>query len=733
MRLLAAAAVLAACGPHAAKAPRADAMWPPIDEAFLTAYTETSRFSLGQPIPLAITRDGTVLFRRTPPRARVAELFALDPRTGTERVLASPERLLAGHGEQLSDAEKARRERTRTATRGVVDVDVSRDGKRVLVPLGERVFVVEVATGASREIAVGNGFPYDPRIAPDGGAVSFVRDGELWLTPVEGGAPRAVTRGAGGAIEQGVAEFVAQEELDRTRGYWWSPDGKQLLFQRTDATNVDTLYVSDPRHPDRAPVPFRYPRPGRPNADVKLGLIPVTDKGVPEPRWVEWDRARWPYLADVEWTPEGPPTLVVLDRDQHEIAVLRLDPATGKTTVLVSERDDAWVNLPKGAPRWLPGGAGFLWMTEQPGDWVLELRAPDGKVVRRLTDPALGLRALGGVDPDKKIAWLVAGSTSTEDQVWTVPLDGGAPTAVTSGGGIHGAKHEHGVTILTSVERDGSVSWRVRSGTGEVPLRSVAEEPPAMPSTVLETVDAGGLQFVSAITRPRGFDPSRRYPVLVKVYGGPHSRTVLDTKRSYLIDQFYADAGFVVVRIDNRGTPGRGRTWERALLRDLGTVPVTDQAAALRVLGARHKELDLGRVGVLGWSFGGYMSAMLVMQHPELYRAGVVGAPVSDWALYDTAYTERYMKQPADNPEGYRRASVLTYADKLERPLLLIHGITDDNVHLAHSLALIEALYLAGKRIEVVTLSSTHMVPDPKLALALERIQLEFLRRHLGP
>src|SRR5690349_13502296 len=256
------AAALVACGPHGASPRPSAAMWPSIDEAFLTAYTETARFTLGTPVVLGVARDGTVVFRRTPPRNRVAELYALDPRTGEERLLASPATLLAGAGEELSDAEKARRERTRTSTRGVVDIDLSVDGTRVLVPLGERVFVVELAGGAAKEVAVGEGFPYDPRLSPDGKTVSFVRDGDIWLVDVDGGVSRQVIKGAGGAIDNGVAEFAAQEELDRTRGYWWSPDGKTVMYQHTDASTVDTLYVADPRHPDKAPVPFRYPRAG---------------------------------------------------------------------------------------------------------------------------------------------------------------------------------------------------------------------------------------------------------------------------------------------------------------------------------------------------------------------------------------------------------------------------------------------------------------------------------------
>jgi dipeptidyl-peptidase-4 len=199
------------------------------------------------------------------------------------------------------------------------------------------------------------------------------------------------------------------------------------------------------------------------------------------------------------------------------------------------------------------------------------------------------------------------------------------------------------------------------------------------------------------------------------------------------MDQWYADAGFIVVRIDGRGTPNRGRAWERAILRDLLTIPLDDQIAGLRAVAARHPELDLDRVGVFGWSFGGYLSALALLLRPDVFRAAVAGAPVTDWTLYDTAYTERYMKTPAGNPDGYRATSALTHAARLERPLLVLHGITDDNVHFAHTLALVEALYVAGKRAEVITLSATHMVPDPALNLAREQVQIDFFRQHLGP
>jgi dipeptidyl-peptidase-4 len=273
----------------------------------------------------------------------------------------------------------------------------------------------------------------------------------------------------------------------------------------------------------------------------------------------------------------------------------------------------------------------------------------------------------------------------------------------------------------------------VHRGDQHHELPNVAEQPSLKPTTVFETVEVGGRTHHVSITRPRSFDASHRYPVLLKAYAGPHAITVEIPRDNYVMDQWYADAGFIVVRCDNRGTPRRGRTWERAFLKNLIDVAIEDHVGALEALGKRHHEMDITRVGVAGWSFGGYFATMAVLLRPDIFKAGVAGAPVTDWQLYDTAYTERYMKTPQANPEGYKHTSALTHASKLSRPLLIIHGITDDNVHFAHTLAFIEALYVAGKRAEVITLSATHMVPDPKLNLAREQVQIDFFRQHLGP
>jgi dipeptidyl-peptidase-4 len=698
--------------------------WPALDDKLLADAAATFNFTLGVPTPLAITQDGAVVFRRTPAREFASDLYELSA-DGTVKTLASAADLLGDTEERLSNAEKARRERSRTATRGVVEIDVSEDGHLVMIPLGGVFHLLDRTTGKRRIVDPG-GAAYDPHLAPDGSAIAFVRDGDLWLVAPGGAARRLTTHPDG--FEYGVAEFAAQEELGRRRGYWWAPDSKRLAFQRSDLRAVQTIYVADARHPETPPVPFKYPRAGTPNAIVDLGVIAVAGG---TPTWATWDLAKHGYLASVDWPKRGPLSAVVLDRAQTDIQLLAIDPATGVAKPLVTEHDDAWVNITGGPPRWLEDGSGFLWMTEARGAWTLELRRPDGTLERALTGPDFGLRRLVAIDAGAAI--VEAAVDPTLQDVYRIPLDGAPPVKLTDGGGVAKANAKHGVVVIDTSLATGGRTMTAITPAGRRELPSVAERPHLVPTTVLETVELAGRTHHVAITRPRSFAPGQRLPVLLKVYAGPHLATVVASRDSYVMDQWYADAGFIVVRSDGRGTPNRGAAWERAILKDLITAPLDDQIAALQAVGARHPELDLQHVGVWGWSFGGYVAAMAVLLHPEIFQAAVAGAPVTDWALYDTAYTERYMRTPEDNAAGYAATSALTHAAKLARPLLVIHGITDDNVHFAHTLALIEALYVAGKRAEVITLSATHMVPDPKLNLAREQVQVDFFRQHLLP
>jgi dipeptidyl-peptidase-4 len=711
--------------PPAATTPPAP---PPIDVETIRTLAATRSYNLGTPKVVGILPDGDVLFLRTGPRNFTAELFELDAATGKVEKLAGAADLVAGDV-KLSAAEKALRERTRTALIGIVQVGASEDGNRLLIPLGEQVFVFDRGTRKSQSVALGAGYPDVPSLSPDGARVAFVRDQDLWIADVGGKKPRKLTAHESPAVTYGAAEFVAQEELDRTAGYWWSPDSQQLIYQRTDETAVETLYVANPAQPAVAPTPFRYPRAGTTNAEVKLAIGSV--KGG-KPIWIEWDRTAMPYLRDVQWEKGAPPTIVVMNRAQTEARVLAVDVKTGKTRQLLAESDAAWVNVPNG-PHYLPDGR-FLWPTEKSGEWQLEIHNADGTLADTISWP--GFSGGFSVDNETGDIWLygsadamnsqmghVAPGSKTVEPVTTAPGHHAILVAKKGGTRIHIDNNVDGTRTQTVYKRDGSK-------IGELP--SVAEAIPALPNVTYETVTLEGRSHNVAIVRPRTMDPTLRYPVILDVYGGPGVKVVSNNPRGHFDDQLLADTGFIIVSSDGRGTPGRGRDWERVITRDLITIPLADQSAVLQAVGAKHPEMDLDRVGVVGWSFGGYFAAMAVLLRPDLYKAGIAGAPVTDWRYYDTAYTERYMGLPAENAAAYDATSAVEHAAKLTRPLLLIHGLTDDNVYVVNTLAFAEALLRAGKKAELITLGSTHMVVDPAAKAALLTREIEFFREHLG-
>jgi dipeptidyl-peptidase 4 len=598
---------------------------------------------------------------------------------------------------------------------------------------------------AARELKTGPGHLLDPKFSPDGKSVSYVRDHDIYVLDLDSRKEHRVTTGGTEEVSHGLAEFVAQEEMGRFSGYWWSPDAKHIAYQETDHRGVENWYVADPAHPGQPPHRSFYPRPGKANVKVRLGVVPV--KGG-ETVWIDWDRERYPYLATVKWqksastSPEykwvsgGPLLLTVQNRDQTETALLTAGPTTGGTKVLVKETDPAWVNLDQDVPRWLPDGSGFLWISERDGGPRLELRSPDRGLKRVIVAPAAGFRGLVHLDGKAKEAVYSASTDPTQLHLYRVGLAGGKPVKLTDEPGLYAAAFAKGggPYVLTGRLRDAMPRSTVHAADGKPlgELPSVAEEPPFAPKA--EYVKVGpGEGFYAAVIRPRDFDPKKKYPVLVDVYGGPHHIHVLAAYNRWLMDQWYADQGFVVVAIDNRGTPGRGRDWERVIKHRFGSLPLDDQVAALKALGERFPEMDLDRVGITGWSFGGYMGALAVLRRPDVFKAGVAGAPVVDWLDYDTHYTERYLGVPPKDDEAYKEGSLLTYADGLKRPLLILHGTADDNVYFRHSLRLVDALFRAGKHFEVLPLSGlTHMVPDP---LVMERLHgriASFLKGHLG-
>ncbi len=712
------------------------------DVGFLEQYAATRGFTHGTPKNISITPDGSaVLFLRSGPRSFVQDLFEVDTATGKERVLLTAEQLLSGTEEKLTAEELARRERMRLASRGIASYILSKDGRRLLVPLSGRLFVMQRADGVIVELTSAAGYPIDPQFSPDGNKVACVRDGDLYVMNVLNGKEQRLTSKSGPTVTNGLAEFVAQEEMDRFHGFWWSPDSDFIAYESADTAGMETFHIADPVSPDKEAQTWPYPRPGRKNAAVRLFVIPERGGNSVE---VQWDHAKYEYLAKVTWSKNAPLCALVMSRDQTEQSLLEVDPATGTTHPLLTERDAAWVNLLPSNPRWLKDGNHFLWVNESSGQMQLIWRARDGTQRDVLTDNELGLEGIAGIDESTSSVYVHASADPTQTQVHRLQLGPtkGKPSQLTEARGRHGLliADESSVQVRTASLMNGDIAWSIAArpnNTAEIPIASTRETPPWTPRLELTTV--GPKSFHAAIIRPRDFDAKKKYPVIVNVYGGPHAKTVNATPQSYFLQQWIADQGFIIASIDGRGTPGRGRDWERAIKNELIAPALADQVEGIQALCAKYPEMDAAHIGIYGWSFGGYFSAMAAMQRPDIYKAGCAGAPVCDWLDYDTCYTERYLGVPALNKDGqpdsdiYRKNSVLTYCDKLEVPLLIVHGTADDNVYFMHSLKMTQSLFRAGKHFEFLPLAGfTHMVPDPVVTTRLySRIAL-FFKEHLG-
>jgi dipeptidyl-peptidase-4 len=707
----------------------------PLDDRYLRDHAETRGFMLGRPVRAKPTPDGkAVLFLRSKARVPKLRLFEFDVGTGKTRELLTPEKVLQGAEEKLTPEEKARRERMRVSVGGFTNFQVSNDSKLILVSLSGKLYVYRRADGDIRELATRKGTILDPKFAPDGMSVSYVRDHDVYVFDLAANKERRLTTGGSERVTHGLAEFVAQEEMGRFSGYWWSPDSRRIVYEEADATGVEIWHVADPAHPEQAGLPSFYPRPSKANVKVRLGILPVRGG---ESVWVRWDSKKYPYMTQVRWPKNGPLLVTVQTRDQKEIVLFKADPATGKTTPLVADKDDAWLNLDQDMPRWLGDSSGFLWTTDEDGGPKLKLYDATGKLVRAVM-PRGGYLGLVDVDARAKSVVYLANSNAnpTEARLFRVSLNGGKPVCLTPEPGMYSAAfaENHSLYVLTTQHLNQMPRTTVHTNDGKLigKLPSEAEDPPFVPRAEVVKVGTGD-GFYSCVVRPRNFDAGKTYPVIVDVYGGPRHQQVVASMGRWLLDQWLADQGFIVVAVDGRGTPGRGRSWERILAKRFGSVPLQDQVKGLQALTRKYPEMDLNRVGITGWSFGGYLSALAVLRRPDVFKAAVAGAPVVDWQDYDTHYTERYLGMPDTDADAYKEASLLTYAADLKRPLLIVHGTADDNVYFRHSLKLVDALFRAGKDFEVLPLSSlTHMVPDPVVAMRLRTRIAAFFHKHLG-
>jgi len=720
---------------QAGAAPRSE---PPLDRDFVRRLALTKGFQYGQPVLPTPTPDGkAVLFLRSAARDRKQSLFETDLATGETREVVGPDAVAKGP-ETLSAAERARRERMRVTTSGFTSFELSRDGARVLLTLSGRLFVVTRAPFAVKELPTGAGAAIDPRFSPDGKRVAYVRGNDVYAIAADGsGREVAVTRGGTEARTHGSAEFIAQEELGRFHGLWWSPDGASILYEEADTSKVETLTIADAAHPEGEAARVAYPRPGHPNAEVRLGIVRAD--GVGPTTWIAWNRTALPYVATVTWEKEGPLAIYVLDRVQENGELLAVDPRTGATRRLLAEHDAAWLDVDHSLPRFFPDGR-FLWSSDRSASRSLELRSAGGDAATTLI--ASGYREVVHVDPARGVAYALAGDDPATSRLVTVRASSPAAAPevafdVPDGNVVPRFGDAHDVFVARIQSRTALPRFTARSLDGKVdrPIPSVAEDPGFVPGVELAKVGPDEVRV--AIIRPRGFEKGRRYPVIDAAYGGPGFTIATASAFAYLRDQWIADStGAIVVSFDARGTPRRGHDWERALDGKMGQVPLDGHVAALAALGRAYPEMDMTKVGIYGWSFGGYLSALAALDRPDVFKVAVAGAPVVDWRDYDTCYTERYLGLPDAQKAAYDAASLLSHValtpGRAPAALLVIHGTADDNVYFTHSLKLADAMERAGRPFELMPLVGvTHLPHDPSLSEALWVRAATFLRDHL--
>nr|WP_205208570.1 S9 family peptidase [Arenimonas caeni] len=681
----------------------------------------------------AIAPDGS---RVTFLRGKDSDRFQLDlweyhVADGEARLLVDSAVVLPGD-EELSDEEKARRERQRIAAfRGIVEYQWAPDSQSLLFPLGGELYLYDLREGAAnpvRKLTSGTGFATDPRLSPGGKFVGFVRERNLWVIELASGRELQLTDDGGDAIGNGVAEFVADEEMGRHTGYWFAPDDSAVAFARIDESPVPVQKRYE-MYADRTEVVEQfYPAAGDPNVRISLHVADLASMragkpGVDRPAKLEIADVDLGaeadiYLARVQWRAPGVLTFQRQTRDQRRLELVEATLASGRQRVLVTETSDTWVPLHDGL-RFLADGR-FLWISERSGFEHLQLHAADGAFERALTQGEWVVDALLGVDEAAGLAY-VAGTLDSplEKHVYAVPLAGGEPRRLTSAPGMHEAAFSANAAVFVDLWSNPAMPPQTElykaDGTKLATLVANDLADPAHPYApfraahrpaefgTLEAADGTPMHY--SLLKPEGFDPAKRYPVVVFVYGGPAAQTVTRAwpgRADALFNQYLAQRGYVVFSLDNRGTPRRGAKFGGALYGRQGTVEVEDQVVGVDFL-RTQPWVDPARIGVHGWSNGGYMTLMLLAKASDRYACGVAGAPVTDWALYDTHYTERYMDHPARNPDGYREASVFTHLDGLRSKLLLVHGMADDNVLFTNSTKLMSELQKRGTPFELMT------------------------------
>ncbi len=688
-------------------------------DTFPRQYARTQRLTLGEPRNIVVSPDGKrVLFLRSAAgNDTVNSLWLCHTERNTETCIADIRALLTGtSSENESAQERARRERAREGAAGIVSFSCDSEVHHVAFAVSGRLFVSDMHS--AHEIAVKNPAPgtmYDARISPDGKHIAYVRGSALFVCDMQGNE-ECLTSETATDVTWGVAEFVAAEEMNRQRGYWWSPNSDALVVERVDNSPIELITIADPSQPTDEPQTRRYPFAGTNNARTSLHIIDLQKRSTD----IRWDADAFEYLTSVQWNKAGL-IISVMSRNQTLLDIRKVHTATGQTESLHVERDDKWVELVAGGPLLVAENT-LLWCGERNGARAILLNNIS------VTPAHIQVRGIISANAEH-----VTFSGNPIDQphvlhAWTVNPATHELAQLTHDDGVHSVATGGDTIVVRSATMQHPRSRTLVNNHHE--LANNAEQ--SLLNVNVSFHRVGKRNISTAIVLPENHDGSA-LPVLFDPYGGPHAQRVVSSSMAFTAAQWFANQGFCVVIADGSGTPGRGSEWEREVYHDLATTVLSDQIDVLAHLHEIAPCADTTRVAIRGWSFGGYLAALAVLRAPQHFHVAIAGAPVTEWKLYDTFYTERYLGNPAHDEQPYIASSLLHDAKNLTRPLLVIHGLADDNVLAAHSLELTTALLHAGKPHEFLPLVGvTHMTPQEVVAENLLLHQLDFLRRSLS-
>jgi len=739
-KLAAAAAALALAFPFCIPA-RAQAPLPLTVERI---YSEPS-LEGAQLEGLAWRPDGRKLaYLRTEQSAAGArtELWIVDAESGKQQVLVAADALA-----KLLHPAVSRGEQTGLGRVSATPYFWAPDGGALLFASASELDWYDLETQTTRTLVralpVKKGQDWndldDPKISPDGKWVSFLRNHDVWIASVATGAAHPLTSGGREELRNGELDWIYPEELDLHTAYWWSPDSTKVAFLQLDERPVNRYPLVDQTDPRGTPTYERYPAAGDPNPIARVGVISIAGGA---PRWLDTGADSSVLLARVQWLRDSKRVAIErLNRAQTRLDLLFADTTTGRAETILTEQDTYWINL-SDILFFFSDGQRFLWSSERSGFRHLYLYDVSGKMLKQLTHGDWEVETLDGVDQGGQFVYYTSTQKSPiERQLYRVSLRGQDPEPLTNRPGTH-AVLVAPLSCSYFVDRYSNAMTPPRQeldradGTPDIVLNEnrVAELGAyhLSPEEFFTIPAADGTPLYASLIKPPDFDPAKKYPVLIHFYGGPGAQEVLDSWddgvhwQSKLWHEMMAQKGFVVFTLDNRGMSGRGHAFETSIWHKFGSVELADQLAGVAWL-KQQSWADTSRMGIWGASFGGYMTCYLMLNAPGVYRAGVALAPVTQWRLYDTIYTERYMGTPQDDPGGYDASSVVGEAAQLQGKLLIAHGTSDDNVHFGQTVALADEFVKAGKVAEYQIYGGLgHHLGDPSARIQLFNLMTQF-------